>query len=106
MAMYFFTNDDIPNCHTASCIGGWAISLSRNETPSQAEFSTRGSWSTKDDARQALGLTQKQADKLFYATPEAWGKFADRYNNADNPTLAAQVAAERIDHFIATGGLE
>lgn len=107
MRNYFFTDaSNVPNCHTAACIGGWGIALSRNETPNQAEFSTRPHWA-RQLAIKAFDLTDKEADKLFHANNEGWGPlFADRYNNADNPTLAAQVAAERIDHFIATGGLE
>lgn len=106
MANYFTTNGDIPNCHTAACIGGWAISLTRNVTPNQAELSSKSVW-LRQLAKEALELTNIEADRLFYATPEAWGDFGIRYDVAyADPTLAAQVAAERIDHFIATGGLE
>lgn len=81
---------------TTHCIGGWARQLTGNY-----------------NMAQALGLTEQQADRLFYvesADTEGWPKQfrgvedGGDWEHAWRPTIAQTVA--RIEHFIATDGHE
>lgn len=93
----------IPNCGTACCIGGWAITLGgKFKTPEQARMEASDvHWSAKD----ALGLTIFQAARLFHLSnwPEP---FRHEFFDARTLTQKAKVAIARIDRFIATKGAE
>lgn len=92
----------VPSCGTVACIGGWAFILAPGTKPPEMDF---------DFAQNALGLTGKQRDRLFAAASDLnigyWPeKFVRAYQSAKSPAARASVAAERIEHFIATKGKE
>jgi hypothetical protein len=97
-----FPTVKIPNCGTAACIAGWAISLSKNECPRRA--SNRKDY--YEQAREVLDLTPFQADCLFLGhrwPSELW----HTYKTAKTLKNRAEIAAKRIDLLIAviTGSL-
>lgn len=83
----------IPECGTMACIGGWACILSGRKT--RLRF-----WNT---AVSLLGLTFDQADALF--TYHEWPRrFFNSYQQAENERARrARIAAARIEHLIKTG---
>lgn len=123
---WFAIDSHAPNCGTTACIAGWAIALSKKQTPLVAAKSIRKnfgrpsilllSWSQAKDiepkARRALELTPAQAERLFHIG--GWpDEFVNRHHeNRDHEDdyhwvkHKATVAADRIDHFIATKGAE
>lgn len=96
------TPKKIPNCGTAACICGWAISLKNAVTPAEANCQSVNEWT---DGEDALQLTREQADRLFahFDWPE---RFFLRYRNAKSFKARAEAAADRIEHFIKTDGAE
>ncbi len=100
MDNWFLTIGDvkwkIPNCGTAACIGGWAISLSSKLSPSEAQYNDKSAY-------QVLGLTQSEGVRLFYESnwPE---RFISYYGTTH--LQKAKKAALRIEHFIKTKGQE
>lgn len=56
-------------------------------------------------AVEKLGLEWQESERLFYTEewPEQFGEFYDR---ASDKEKQAELAAARIDHFIATKGKE
>ena len=104
MAAWFTTLgvDDIPNCGTAACIGGWAMALKRNWNPKTADERTVHEYS---DAKKALGLDDIKGGRLFI-----FGEWPQQYqrvgkHKAGTKAFARQ-AVRRIDHFIKTRGRE
>jgi hypothetical protein len=96
----------VPACGTVACIGGWADILGAARGAKIREFSF-------DRARKLLGLDEDQGIRLFdYITDETrpwltWpDQFTDAYLAAKTPRGRARVAVRRIDHFIATKGVE
>ena len=90
----------VPPCGTAACIAGWTNLLTG---------ASQGDESDLTRARERLGITSPIAryapDPLFDL--QAWPEpFRSRYSKAANPKRRAQIAAERIDHFIKTKGAE
>jgi hypothetical protein len=70
-------------------------------------------------ARKALGLTNLQAEKLFYPSGEFLRRFSDssvkghwpeqftkQYREALTPPERAKVLRRRVEHFIKTKGRE
>lgn len=95
---------EIPNCGTAACIGGWAISFSKKLNPNLASAGVVHGWGS--EAQKILDLTAPERHQLFYAGnwPEPFrSKFGEAVAGSKE---AAQIAADRIDHFIATEGRE
>ena len=83
-------------CGTAACIGGWAVILSQG-TQYMGEYRHR--------AISLLGLEGMNEDRLFEVSQ--WpSRFEKRYRTAKTQRQRAKVAAERIEHFIATKGVE
>lgn len=77
----------------------------------EGEFETKGGDSIEFFARQKLGLTEKQSDRLFYfkewGYDEGWPqKFVTQYKKARSPKAKAAAAIARIQHFIETKGKE
>jgi hypothetical protein len=70
--------------------------------------------SVSEIAQNILGLTEEQADRLFFLPiahehheQYSWpAKFEQRYNAATTLEAKAKVAVERIEHFIKTKGRE
>lgn len=87
--------DTPPNCGTAACIAGWALSIAGNVTPK--EEARRGSYHLR--ARTLLDLDYDHAEELFDTA--YWPTtFRSRYCNASTQEELAQIAADRIDAFI------
>jgi hypothetical protein len=83
-------------CGTVACIGGWAVLLTDGVAPT-GEIRAR--------AVEILGIQGMNEDKLFEVT--MWPtEFTKRYWAAKTQRQRAKVAAERIEHFIATEGVE
>lgn len=96
--------DTIENCGTAACIAGWAVAITRDANP-------KSMWDQYDDlwdpvqsiAAAELGLEPRQCGNLFHIS--GWPrKFRERWYDATTLEHRALIAADRIDHFIATGG--
>jgi len=86
---------DAPSCGTIACIAGWVCLLI------DADFDRRRSY--RVNAIRLLGITEEQADRLFYI--EAWpSEFYLDYSNTFSFAKMAKVTAERIDYFINTKG--
>jgi hypothetical protein len=97
--------DSFELCKTTACIAGWA-DLLQNRRCSIYGIASR--------AIEILGLTYEQADRLFYlgvqTHDEHWPEQFERpYLKAIKKKKwadAAQIAVERIEHFIKTRGAE
>lgn len=119
MFTWFSYSETIPNCHTTACIAGWAITLGKTKpNPLEAAKEIRynfavtnmHAWGESRDkvyevALPLLDITEEQAMRLF--GEEDWPtNFYEDYSKATTPRARAEVAARRIDHFIATNGEE
>lgn len=106
-------------CGTAHCIAGWALKLSGVDLTNPGGFPweqlTVGGEEPSAAAAKVLDLSTEEdaewdtqpseAGRLFHVS--SWpSAFEDRYCDAEERAARAQIAAERIDHFIATGGAE
>lgn len=84
-------------CGSACCIAGWAVRI---------QYPTRDF--DRDLAERALQLNCKESDRLFHT--DMWPSgFRARYFGFSypvNPNQRAEIACERIDHFIGTEGRE
>jgi len=96
------TNEPIPNCGTAACIGGWAIALSANLKLSEAD----SKFQELPRPRTLLELNYDQGHRLFFTSdwPSKMAKDYEIAYDTSNFAIAAKIAAERIDLFIATKG--
>jgi hypothetical protein len=100
-----YFESDVVGCDSTHCIGGWAAVLSGH----QGYFN---SGSMENFAAEKLELTPKQAEILFYGQNNIEDKFNGIWTKQDNdgarltPLEIAQLACERIDHFIKTEGRE
>jgi hypothetical protein len=91
-------------CGTTYCIGGWAATLSGKEVSNKYHKDD-----SKDPGQEELGLTDEEADRLFYTNcwpeeflPEGWQETDDDVSES----ITARQAVDRIEHFIATEGRE
>ena len=113
-------------CGTSHCIAGHAAVIAGWLKPNAAYEFLRRSWTPSANAKaddcdpdvvasdgshsaepfaRLLRLDEDQAERLFYS--EEWPTpFAEAYKNATGPGARAGIAADRIDHFIATDGRE
>ena len=96
--------NDIPNCGTAACIGGWAMTIDRGMNPKETDECFEVDFATK--ARNLLGLRYSQGLNLFILNnwPENFRNTYLEAVKASNLIEAARIAAKRIDHFIDTNG--
>ena len=80
-------------CDTSACIAGWTLVLAG--TGMERDYAT--------DAAILLGLSQEEQSVLFYDLhwPQ---RFTVAIRNAEELAARAEIAAEYIDHFIATNG--
>lgn len=94
----------IPNCGTAACIAGWAISKAFTRNPDVAK-SLAGGIEKEGIANNYLLLNEAQGKRLFHMSrwPDKFTKIGDEREGS--PSFAKQAAA-RIDHFIRTHGSE
>lgn len=94
----FFTGDGnhaqkFANCGTAACIAGWACILTKQSV-------APGQW-LRDLGAQVLGIEPYGGLLEVSEWPQP---FQHEYIDAKTPKKRARIAAERIDHFIATKG--
>lgn len=99
-----------PRCGTIGCIAGWATVLavpSKESYSKRADAASRQEEETKEDTQlcgqKALGLTNSQADRLFYV--EDWPtELQEAYDAATTAAARAKVTAARIDLFVESEG--
>ncbi len=90
-------------CGTKCCIGGHAV-LAFGSKDDKRNFAFGRADLMFHAGRKALGLTTKQADRLFVrAWPDA---FEPAWDSSVPAKQRARLAAARIRHFIATEGRE
>lgn len=90
--------DEFVACNTTACIAGWVMVL----TPVEKR---RAFCAIPLVAMEQLELDDNQAARLFYL--EDWPiRFGLANHVLKSHQGRAQVVADRIDHFIATGGEE
>ncbi len=96
-----------PKRHTAAFIAGWALALASEQSIDEAKLERASVHSLPTDiaGQEALELTDKEKDLLFYS--DGWPEpFISRFKIAHwqgNKRKAARIAADRIDHFLQTG---
>ncbi len=94
MAHWHVRVDD--SCGTAHCIAGWAEVLGAPGKKHSLD---------KREYLELMGLRMSQADRLFYVS--GWPKqFSTKYRRSVSAKNRAKIASDRIDHFIATRGME
>lgn len=109
MRKFFSRNSrfTIPNCGTAACIAGWAVTLVKKTNP--ANCYKGDTW---DAAAEALGLDGRwhsgnlpstNSGKLFWM--DEWPKQYKK-DCKEGSVAFARNAVRRIDHFIKTNGQE
>lgn len=59
-----------PNCNTPACIAGWTIHVKYKDGTLNTDHMTSQHWSPVDEAQEILGLTEKDANDLFYLVME------------------------------------
>lgn len=87
----------LTQCGTTACIAGWAvyIGIDNVRTVRWIEYK----------AKALLDLSKCQASRLFYVAN--WPlQYYSAYHDATSDLQRAVVAAQRIEHFIATNGDE
>jgi hypothetical protein len=115
---------NIPNCGTAACLAGWAVTYKYAKHKKPAEVWDRyanndSTWRTFNgdyrmqggygvtnvmpEATEILGLTKDQAEKLFMF--DNWPK-QFKVTEYEGSLEFAQQAVSRIEHFIKTNGEE
>ena len=95
------------HCGTAACIGGWAVHLSkgRKRLLDTRNEERNGEFDVVDESSEILHLNKDQSTRLF-CTSEWPQELRDKYHNSATAKIRANVAADRIDHFIKTKGRE
>lgn len=108
--------EDISICDTTCCLAGWADytvngskahnKRAKNYLAYLEDFDSGKDVNWEKIGAKALGLPALLAYKLFVDSTEWPHPFDERYQNARTYARRARVAANRIDHFIATDGME
>lgn len=99
----WFTPDSESPCGTAACIAGHAVAISIG-----AASLNEGQRYWVDELvsiAEILGCHWEQKDRLCYV-PQWPLNFQSRYQFADSRQERANIAADRIDFFIATNGTD
>lgn len=114
------TNHEGPSCGTVGCIAGWAALLDKPRMRSYRDMAASvnrfDGRSTKEQAKDALGITEEQSERLFHVG--GWpAKYSEAYKNSDPDFKAgaeawfrtlnrrrARIAAARIERFIRSKG--
>ncbi len=100
----FFKESD---CGTFACIAGFAVAVERRQLV--AKFNLKNFYvsgkTTSEYAIEFLELDYKESGYLFHDM--GWPQqFRDRYRKAITAKERAQIAVDRIEHFIKTDGKE
>lgn len=95
-------------CGSAACIAGRAVILAEEWGDFLAGQFDDTPPGVMNIAANLLGISSLQAWSLFHLSewPEQFALRYQQATEAGNKDLAAQVACERIEHFIATEGRE
>jgi hypothetical protein len=100
-------------CGTVGCMAGFCDWLMAVDGHKNTLFVASGELTTRfiddeesvviNNAKQFLGITESQADSLFYTWN--WPRdFRGEYADAEDYSIeVASVVVRRIDHFLATG---
>lgn len=99
----WFEPDKESPCGTSACIAGHAIAIANKaKTINEAqEIASEGEYSCGKQARDLLKIGFESSEALFYE--DQWPKqfrISHRYSSREE---LAKAAADRIDHFMATG---
>ncbi len=102
---FWASRDSRAECGTVGCIAGWVLMLSRprfQESVRAGVYNAlRLDW--KMEAARELGIEDDQASPLFFE--EFWPtRYINKFSKARSNKQRARVAANRIEHFIKTGG--
>lgn len=102
---HLYVPKKIPNCGTAGCIGGWAISIKRQENPAKAKLFAENEYFDEEyNAAKTLKLTEPQGKRLFFLAYWPYD-FRCAYDSTQPQTKErARVIAKRIDAFIKSKG--
>lgn len=85
------------HCGTARCIAGWAQKLSFGVP----ELCENNGWLASKEAMRALEIDTEEAERLFYV--EMWpNNFVHKFEASVDQGARAEVACDRIEHFIQT----
>ncbi len=100
-------------CRSVACVAGWTVALFpevamaflEKRLPAVYPTVTRPLiYDVRYAAQCVLELTDDQAEMLFNGGfKTSPGNFAARLHRATRPRTIAKIAADRIDHLIATG---
>jgi hypothetical protein len=94
---------NFPPCGTTACIAGWALGV--NAPRPKSFFKKLKYGAIPNLAQKKLRLSHEEKERLFYDA--SWpSKYSLALLAAKTPAGRARVAAERIEHFIATDGKE
>jgi hypothetical protein len=89
------------DCGTTLCLAGWIVALAP-----EGEAEERSMEAIPFAAKAIAGLSFHQGERLFQT--EKWPHpFQRKYRNGHNlrdSNAMAEALAERVEHFIATGG--
>ena len=105
------SEDPEPGCGTVGCIAGWAVLLKNHRRGEPMGYVCQrlskalgqGNSSFPVEAQELLGLSAKQATKLFYL--DEWpAPFREAYATGNNAKRRVQVTVDRIKHFVKTQG--
>ena len=117
------SSSEVPVCRTQGCIAGWTIFLGRPTLRTKLlKETTQENYSifhldchvpdgAEEYAIKLLGITQEQADRLFYLPGfgfgEGWPKeFSGGFHKAKTDKQKAKITAARIRFFIQTDGTD
>lgn len=106
----------IPTCNTQGCLAGWIVFLNKprlwksmlKEAKTTQTCDLDAGIPVAETAAHILGITDEQADSLFYVggcNTLGWGKFGERFDSARTPKQRAKVLQARVKHFIKTDGV-
>lgn len=101
---------EIPNCGTAACIAGWAVSIDffeRNKKKVQPSEVVKRVTINRCSTAQILDISIEQGERLFFSQnwPAPWTCPHKQFDQLP-PEERAKAAVARIEHFIATEGRE
>lgn len=108
MGAFYFERDDVPagECGTMACICGWAVALDAQISITKAAKIPL--WDDLEDNVQrgmaALDIDRRLAERLFFLPqwPHLYKQSYEVATDYGSIQDQANVACERIDHFIKT----
>lgn len=95
------------DCGSPGCIVGWTLyakDWEKNTVPLYARETNKYS-ELKTEAREALGISDDQADTLFAPTSERHG-YDYRASDDEGEYITAKLAADVLDHLAISGRVD